>query len=160
MIETDPSGRKKYKSPKPLVDTQHVKVVSQLAAVINPKTHLLSESLVVSNDCQDLELEILSDAILPSETTLWIQIKHAIKFSVVFSNPLIKPFVVRAPVSVGWISNIDQILDAQTNGPFIYGNSMLPAYGDDMNQSTLLDSNDTDLSQAYHPDLPPVYELL
>ncbi|KAI8596613.1 hypothetical protein EDD21DRAFT_419495 [Dissophora ornata] len=90
-------------------------------------------------------MELLLKEILPTETLPWVQISHAIKFSIVFVDATKKSLVVKAPFTLGHILNVRDLPSStwvfDVDGQNSTAGVPLPGYGADMGQSTLLDSN-------------------
>ncbi|KAF9177926.1 hypothetical protein BGZ51_008279 [Haplosporangium sp. Z 767] len=151
-----------------LMKIDNAKVISNTATVMNPD----QEDFTVAwgRECAvDLELDLMRDGMLPSETLEWLKIYHRIRFTIVFADPKIRDLVVMAPFQ---IANILQELWSLQSAP---DGLTPPDYGVDNDNSTLLDSNTSRVSrQELHretyperdpiapglvDELPPMYEV-
>ncbi|KAG0196825.1 hypothetical protein BGX28_009702 [Mortierella sp. GBA30] len=143
-IATDPMARGKYRDEsKPLINSFNTRLISNTATIPVP-----AANNAVS--CHSFNIELVpKDSLLPSETLPWIQISHAIKFTILFTNATKKPLVVKAPFQLGYVISGDQYPTPRSSGAenvvtnqlLTEGSAGLPRYGDDINRSTLLDSN-------------------
>ncbi|KAG0252391.1 hypothetical protein BG011_007008 [Mortierella polycephala] len=171
LSELDPTSSNadpmRIEEHKSLMKIDNVRVISNTATVVNPD----QEEFTVAwgRECAvDLELDLIRDDILPSEMLGWLKIYHRIRFTIVFADPKVRDLVVMAPFQIG---NILQELWSLQSAP---DGLTPPDYGEDNDNSTLLDSNTSRVSrQELHretyperepivpdlvDDLPPVYE--
>ncbi|KAF9346610.1 hypothetical protein BGX26_001872 [Mortierella sp. AD094] len=148
----------------------------------------ISNTVVISNPNQldsatswgretpiSLELDLLPSEMLPAELLTWVKVSHGVHYTIVFQDETIRPLVVKAPFTAikvledPWTHVIDRTANTEEAD-----RTELPGYGEEMDHSTLLDSNTSriiheDLYRELYPerevivpdvvdDLPPVYE--
>ncbi|KAI1314643.1 hypothetical protein EDD11_001895 [Mortierella claussenii] len=151
----------------PHINTDTAKSISQTIVVLNPDqeeftTEWGREAAV------EIEMEIDTKEIIPSEKLRWVKIDHGIRFTIVFADPTIRPLVVMLPFQV--VNILEELWSLQSTPDGLTP----PDYGAGDHFSTLLDSNTTrlnDRQQLYREiyperepivpdlanDLPPVY---
>jgi len=116
----------------------------------------------------ELELNVLPNELVASESLDWVKITHGVRFTIEFADSTVRNLVVMAPILVVNILEEPWSLQAEPDG------SKPPGYGDE--ESVLLDSNTSrvsrqELHRALYPeraalvpdlanDLPPMYDYV
>ncbi|KAF9916930.1 hypothetical protein BX616_002415 [Lobosporangium transversale] len=128
------------------VDTDTARVLSKQVTVQNPDqeefTTAWGREVAI-----ELDLELKTSELLPSESLDWIKISHGIRFTIVFADSTIRPLVVMAPFQIGNI--LEELWSFQ---PAPEGVTP-PDYGTEDDHSTLLDSNTTRMSMSTRQQL-------
>ncbi|KAF8977048.1 hypothetical protein BGZ46_007704 [Entomortierella lignicola] len=90
----------------------------------------------------DLELDLLPSEMVPSELLVWVKISHGVCFTIVFQDESIKPLVVKAPfTAVRVLEDPWTNIISRTEDRGAADGETLPEYGEEIEHSTLLDSN-------------------
>lgn len=151
----------------PLAKSDNARAISKNLTIANPDQVEFSISWGQEQGI-NMELELDSDQILPSESLDWLQVSHRVRLSVVFADSKVRNLVVLAPFQIGHVVEESWSMQPAPEG------ITPPDYCVNDDQSTLLDSNTTRMSRQQlrlerypereHivPDLagamPPVYE--
>lgn len=170
-VPVSPLAPLKQKSADPLVKTDNARVISQTTTVRNPDQQDFTTTWGREHPI-DLELDLISDEIIPSESLEWVKVGHGVRFTVVFADPAVRNLVVMAPFQLGNV--LEELWSLQ--GAAAPDGVTPPDYGVDDDHSTLLDSNTSrmvtrqELHREQYPerepiivpdlgdDLPPVYD--
>ncbi|KAF9586607.1 hypothetical protein BGW38_000981 [Lunasporangiospora selenospora] len=133
--------------PPPVIKGETSKDISSLVSIQNPNQET---SMADWGREQPIELEVdlLTKNIQPSETLDWLQVSHAIRITIIFSVPTIKQMIIMAPFQLGRVLEAPLPAWIDQTPP---GDLRPPVYGSDEGLSMLLDSNTN--------DLPPEYEF-
>ncbi|CAO3573152.1 unnamed protein product [Mortierella alpina] len=170
-VPVSPLAPLKQKSVDPLVKTDNARVISQITTVRNPDQQDFTTAWGREHPI-DLELDLIPDEIIPSESLEWVKVGHGVRFTVVFADPAVRNLVVMAPFQLGNV--LQELWSLQ--GAAAPDGITPPDYGVDDDHSTLLDSNTSrmvtrqELHRDQYPerepivvpdlegDLPPVYD--
>ncbi|KAF9899525.1 hypothetical protein EC991_008770 [Linnemannia zychae] len=166
----------------------HTSSISNIIVVQNPDQETFTTAWG-REDAIECELVLTNKAMVPSEFTTWMKVGHSVQLTVIFADPEIRPMVVKPPFTVGRIlqdpwahqtlrslhqGHNDSLHDIHdSHGNVIHSsysshhhnapdNSVLPGYGEGIEDTTLLDSNThrVDHSTLYHEMYPERGELV
>ncbi|KAG0312578.1 hypothetical protein BG000_006195, partial [Podila horticola] len=138
----------------PLAKSNDAKPISKTVTVPNPDYE--SFTTAWGRECPvELEIELIPGELLPSEELPWISVAHGIRFTINFADPAVKPLNVMAPFTAANI--LDELWSLQDSHDGITP----PDYGEEVDHSTLLDSNTSRVSRAtihheVYPEREPV----
>ncbi|KAK5828813.1 hypothetical protein F5H01DRAFT_10240 [Linnemannia elongata] len=149
----------------PIISSDTAKTFSNTVTLTNPDQDEFSAAWGREHPVE-LDLDILPNELVATETLDWVKITHGVRFTIEFADSTVRNLVVMAPIQVGNVLDEPWSLQAEPDG------SKPPGYGDE--ESVLLDSNTSrvsrnELHRALYPervplvpdlvdDLPPMYD--
>ncbi|KAF9082235.1 hypothetical protein BGX23_012659 [Mortierella sp. AD031] len=149
----------------PVLSSDTAKCISNTLTLSNPDQEEFSSAWGREHPVE-LELDILPNEMVASESLDWVKITHGVRFTIEFADPTVRNLVVMAPIQIVNVLDEPWSLQAEPDG------SKPPGYGDE--ESVLLDSNTSrasrqEIHRALYPerapvvpdlvnDLPPMYE--
>ncbi|KAG0278627.1 hypothetical protein BGZ96_002317 [Linnemannia gamsii] len=149
----------------PNISSDTAKTFSNTVTVTNPDQEEFSTAWGREFPIE-MDLDILPNELVATETLDWIKITHGVRFTIEFADSTVRNLVVMAPIQVGNVLDEPWSLQAEPDG------SKPPGYGDE--ESVLLDSNTSrvsrnELHRGLYPervplvpdlanDLPPMYD--
>ncbi|KAG0315963.1 hypothetical protein BGZ97_007653 [Linnemannia gamsii] len=150
---------------EPTISSDTAKTFSNTVTLTNPDQEEFSAAWGREFPIE-LDLDILPNELVATETLDWVKITHGVRFTIEFADSTVRNLVVMAPIQVGNVLDEPWSLQAEPDG------SKPPGYGDE--ESVLLDSNTSrvsrnELHRALYPervplvpdlagDLPPMYD--